>query len=719
MRTVENKLEATKTQVAIDQIQMRLSPQFIDWRRELKDGRVCVRLGLSKTNQSTFGATRIEITYDPKSPYSGESLTRRLFAGTEAGTEERKAGDARGYPVPDKNATQHIEIIDNLRLDITGRDVERWGYMDAQILQANAEIVKYEPKSSIKIDGLPYLTCARVVALCGSDPGANILALEKALAATRFSKTKQGLIVAAYSAEAEARKGDKALTKKLSDFLCKAGETRSNARELATGFKSKLSPYQLFFAKKQSFLKADRFAELYDPVARFADRPLAIVVRQLLDTPHIVNAATDIIGAAWKDFGVEQEAIDDAIARLKTLGIVEEVEKANDKTKFIGLAWLIKTEKAIADVLSRNAECKLAPDQICLVDYVLDNADAMLRKPGFVLTAEQKDAIRATFEHKISVITGPPGVGKTAVIALINAIAAMLWSEIAHPAWVLALSGRAASNAREAGTCWHGHGCIPLHATTIHRAIGLRGEGDDGQEAFEGGSKIACGVLILEEISMDSSPLLDAILRRANFKHLVLVGDPDQLPPIGQGKPFRDILTSSEGALPALPANGTRAIPVTRLNKNWRTDRQGIWALCRGMLAGDPEMMAYASDDYEQAGGVHFVDCERRDRAAEAAKIYAKLARKRGVELDDVAILGPHNQGNEAGIRIANIETRKALKLPADRIVQGDLLLVTKNNYKASSTENQDEIESIYNGERCRVEAVGPDYLDLEFPPNS
>jgi exodeoxyribonuclease V alpha subunit len=264
----------------------------------------------------------------------------------------------------------------------------------------------------------------------------------------------------------------------------------------------------------------------------------------------------------------------------------------------------------------------------------------MLRKPGFVLTAEQKDAIRTTFEHKVSVITGPPGVGKTAVIALINAIAAMLWSEIEHPAWVMALAGRAASNAREAGTCWHGHGCIPLHATTIHRAIGLRGEGDDGPEAFEGGSKITCGVLILEEISMDNSPLLDAILRRANFTHLVLVGDPDQLPPIGQGKPFRDILTSN-------------TIPVTRLNKNWRTDCQGIRALCQGMLAGDPEMMAYALDDYEQAGGVHFVVCERRDRAAEAAKIYAKLTRKRGVDLDDIAILGPHNQGDEAGIRIA------------------------------------------------------------------
>jgi hypothetical protein len=297
----------------------RLSPQFIDRRRELKDGRICVRLGLSKKDQSAFGAMRIEVTYDPSRPSSGRLVT-------------------------DKNATQHIEIIDNLRLDITGRSVEPWGYINAQILQADAEVVKYEPKSSIKIDGLPYLTCARVVDLCGSDPAADIPALEKALAATRFSKAKQGLIVAAYSAEAEARKGDKALTKKLIDFLCKAGETRSNARELATGFKSRLSPYQFFFAKKQSFVKADRFAELYDPAARLADRPLAIVIRQLLDTPHIVNAATDIIDAAWKDFGVEQEAIDDAIARLKTLGIVEEIESANGKAKFIGLAWLIKTE---------------------------------------------------------------------------------------------------------------------------------------------------------------------------------------------------------------------------------------------------------------------------------------------------------------------------------------------------------------------------------------
>jgi hypothetical protein len=205
----------------------------------------------------------------------------------------------------------------------------------------------------------------------------------------------------------------------------------------------------------------------------------------------------------------------------------------------------------------------------------------------------------------------------------------MLYAEDEFPAWVIALAGHAASNAREAGTYWTSKaGMIPLHATTIHRALGLQSEGDDGPDAFKNKKQIKCGVLGIEEISMISSPLLAAVVKSANARHFVLVGDVDQLPPIGPGKPFRDVLTAGK-------------IPTTHLTKNWRTDCQGIRDLCADMLAFDNTEFVSRFPDYVKAGGVEFVPCNWNERASTAAMIVARLVDEK-IDLEQIAILSPH-----------------------------------------------------------------------------
>jgi exodeoxyribonuclease V alpha subunit len=90
--------------------------------------------------------------------------------------------------------------------------------------------------------------------------------------------------------------------------------------------------------------------------------------------------------------------------------------------------------------------------------------------------------------------------------------------------------------------CWASNGgIIPLYATTIHRALGLQSEEDEGPEAFKSNKRIECRVLIIEEASMISSPLPVAILKNSRTLHTVFAGDENQLPPIGPGKPFRDM----------------------------------------------------------------------------------------------------------------------------------------------------------------------------------
>lgn len=337
---------------------------------------------------------------------------------------------------------------------------------------------------------------------------------------------------------------------------------------------------------------------------------------------------------------------------------------------------------------------------------MLDHAAEFLHEPDFVPTPEQRQAVTNAFRFRISVITGRPGVGKTRVLSLINFIASGLYGgEEEFPAWVIALAGRAASNAREAGTTWTTGGLvIPLQASTIHYALGLESEGDDGPNAFKKHKKISCGLLGIEEASMNSSPLLAAIVRGVHARHYVLTGDPDQLPPIGPGKPFRDILSAN-------------IIPTVWLTKNWRTDVQGIRDLCADIMTLDKDELMERLPEYEDAGGVEFVRCEWNERAARAASIVASLV-DQGIALEEIAILGPHKDG-DAGCVAANLAVREKLGFSPHRIVKGELLIITKNNYSAPTTEDPEKKETIYNGERCDAVQRNSDYLDIAFPRNS
>jgi ATP-dependent exoDNAse (exonuclease V) alpha subunit len=163
---------------------------------------------------------------------------------------------------------------------------------------------------------------------------------------------------------------------------------------------------------------------------------------------------------------------------------------------------------------------------------------------------------------------------------------------------------------------------------------------------------------------------------------------------------------------------GGTLLTVTRLAKNWRTDCQGIRDLCADMLKENAETLSARLPAYVKSGGVRIEVCDRNNRAVKAAMIYAELI-DRNVSPDEIAILGPHNGGDEAGVRAANLAVRDVLGLDPRNIVKGEQLIVVKNNYKAPSIHDVDELSIIYNGERCYVTVRGLDYLHLEFPRNS
>ncbi len=274
------------------------------------------------------------------------------------------------------------------------------------------------------------------------------------------------------------------------------------------------------------------------------------------------------------------------------------------------------------------------------------------------LSDEQRDAVRAAFAHRLSVITGGPGTGKTATIKAIATVA------LKHQARVMlvAPTGRAATRITESSG---------LRATTVHSALGwIPGE---GPPEHDGDDPLGADLLIADECSMANLELMVALLRAvAPAAHVVLVGDADQLAPVGAGKPFAELIASG-------------VVPSTRLTHIFRQAAgsmivQGAHAIRRGespsFVAG-PGMrrdLFLIEHDDPIAG-----------RAEIVALVAERLPKFYGVDpLDDIQVFAPVYKG-ELGIDALNEALREKLNpngvaVGGGRLRLGDKLMMTGRN---------------------------------------
>ena len=206
-------------------------------------------------------------------------------------------------------------------------------------------------------------------------------------------------------------------------------------------------------------------------------------------------------------------------------------------------------------------------------------------------TDEQIEVCERLFRHPLSVVTGPAGTGKTTVIeALVRGVrrsegegASIL---------VLAPTGKAADRAREV---FEEASLAGVETVTIHSFLASNGWLNDNLTfRRQGGKRATVGTLILDEASMLDLGLGAALLRAIDWqqvRRLILVGDPGQLPPIGRGRLFADIIKwlASE-----YPANLGRLQSNLRLLLN-RINKRGSAIMTLSEL--------FVVDDEDKSGG--------------------------------------------------------------------------------------------------------------------
>ena len=279
---------------------------------------------------------------------------------------------------------------------------------------------------------------------------------------------------------------------------------------------------------------------------------------------------------------------------------------------------------------------------------------------NITLSEQQKEAVRMVFANPISIITGGPGTGKTTVLKIILYI---YQKKCGNEVKLMAPTGRAARRMAEST----GSG----DATTMHMALGLFGDGD--YEALI--DELSADFINVDEVSMVDMHLAYEFFYKVKAgARVLLVGDVHQLPSVGAGDVFRQLILCGK-------------IPVTVLNLVYRQGKDSNIPI-NAQLINEGKTNLQWGDDFQM------VECSGADAAAQIVKnIYLKEIQMYGME--QVQILSPYKVRSAAGVLELNrslqdevnppVSGKRELHLGGEIFREGDRILQNKNTEFASN----------------------------------
>ena len=323
--------------------------------------------------------------------------------------------------------------------------------------------------------------------------------------------------------------------------------------------------------------------------------------------------------------------------------------------------------------------------------------DRMIRKvakqSGVTYSEEQTQAIREAATTGVLLITGGPGTGKTTIL---NGILELL-GQMQLRTLLAAPTGRAAKRLTEV---------TGEEASTIHRLLEAGIDPHTGKMFFvrDEDNPLKADAVIVDEMSMVDVELLASLLRAIPAgKRLILVGDPDQLPPVGPGFPFNDMLRSG-------------VLPTVRLTEIFRQAQQSLIVMnAHRVNRGEmPELRVTNSDFF-------FMRRQREDAVVQLIRdlCTTRLPQNMGIPADQIQVLSPTRKGG-AGTGELNRMLQGALNPPApekkerqfgDYIFrEGDRVMQIRNNYDIiwKKTDGSSVGTGIFNGDVGVISAIDP-----------
>lgn len=399
------------------------------------------------------------------------------------------------------------------------------------------------------------------------------------------------------------------------------------------------------------------------------------VLLEATQAGHCALPASQLHQEAMKVLEIPETIVEEALAWMIAQGqLLRESLEGED---LIFLPHLASAESVIAARIGQLARAR--------ADYPaidLEKAIAWCQqRSGKVLAESQREALVQALSHRVLVITGGPGVGKT---TLMNSILMILRAKKVK-CLLCAPTGRAAKRLSQA---------TGLEAKTIHRMLEVIPA--TGRFARNRRNPLQCDLMVVDECSMLDVPLMSHLLAaHPPGGSLILVGDVDQLPSVGPGMVLQHVIASG-------------VVPVVRLKEVFRQSRDSrIITTAHEVNSGrapapvsgtapDSDFYFLEKDDPEQIAGLM------------SRLIQERIPRRMGVDsIRDVQVLCPMHRGS-LGAREVNRRLQELLNPPRPgreevekfgwKFRVGDKVIQMENNYD----------KNVFNGDMGRIEMVDP-----------
>jgi len=323
--------------------------------------------------------------------------------------------------------------------------------------------------------------------------------------------------------------------------------------------------------------------------------------------------------------------------------------------------------------------------------------DRMIRRvakdSGITYSEEQTRAIREAATSGVLLITGGPGTGKTTIL---NGILELL-GQMQLRCLLAAPTGRAAKRLTEV---------TGEEASTIHRLLEAGIDQHTGLMFFarDEENPLKADVVIIDEMSMVDVQLLHSLLMAIpRGKRLILVGDPDQLPPVGPGFPFSDMLRSGQ-------------LPTVRLTEIFRQAQESLIVInAHRVNRGEmPELKTVTSD---------FFFMRRQSEEAVAQLIRdlctTRLPKNMGIPAEQIQVLSPTRKGGVGTVSLNKMlqaalnpatPDKKERQFGEFTFREGDRVMQIRNNYDImwKKTDGTMVGTGVFNGDVGTITQIDP-----------
>jgi len=435
------------------------------------------------------------------------------------------------------------------------------------------------------------------------------------------------------------------------------------------------------------FFEADGLAINLGFEADSAERLEAALLFELkhnLSNGHTFLPRAKLLAAAMQLTGTDDAPAEEALDMLTETGQIIGEDIAGQNACY--LEGLHESEVYVASRI-RGMAIAGTGDSYDISRFISSIEEAQ----GIVYDEKQYEAVRLAAENRILILTGGPGTGKTTSVRGILALFDRLGLDTA----LTAPTGRAAKRMSE---------LTGRPAQTVHRLLGAGYESGSDELIFERceDDPLKEDAVILDEASMVDLPLMYSLLRAMKSDcRLVLVGDADQLPSVGPGSVFYDIIRSG-------------AAPTVKLDRIFRQAEESLIVknahlINRGIL---PNLG-------EKRGDFFFLQRNTPEAAVDTIVelCASRLPKNMGIDPSQIQILSPSRK-NTAGTINLNRRIQEAVNPPSpdkkeksfgDFVFrEGDRIMQIRNNYDIiwKNVDGMSSGTGIYNGDVGRIGTI-------------